>query len=430
VTRPLKRAILNVFEEGTIADESFARLSVFGLHDWVRCYQWLDSSGLALYFLDRLKTLGIVSVLPPSVLTHLEKNQAANRERMASIFADFALINEGFQAKHISYFNTKGFALVPVSCPNPALRIQINLDFVMSANDAELCHDALADLGYSLARYSQHVWEFATGRLKPAYPMNFYEFPPLRAVKVYAVSPTKPSHRAAYQQLVHKRVQSWNGCTFPVASNADAFINQSLHIFGRICSEWTRLSWLIEYKSCLNFWGEDDNFLQDVLQKAQNSPDRVLAIGIALALIKAILGAIIPSSLEEWTIRKLNASVRLWIQHYADEALMADYPGTKRYCLLKDILPEDRNVDGDERDGDERHSIQVSPFFSRVGNVPRKTRQRHPYMVLSDAYSKVRQVEFHLRENLRNLASAGHWRRLLSETRAQEMRREDDVRAY
>jgi hypothetical protein len=109
---------------------------------------------------------------------------------------------------------------------------------------------------------------------------------------------------------------------------------------------------------------------------------------------------------------------------------MADYPGTKRYCLLKDILPEDRNVDGDERDGDERHSIQVSPFFSRVGNVPRKTRQRHPYMVLSDAYSKVRQVEFHLRENLRNLASAGHWRRLLSETRAQEMRREDDVRAY
>jgi hypothetical protein len=302
--------------------------------------------------------------------------------------------------------------------------MQINLDFVMSANDAELCYDVLADLGYSLARHTEHVWEFETGYLKSAYPMNIYQVSPLRTVKVYAVSPTKTSHGVAYQQLLHKRIRTWNGCTFPVASNADAFINQSLHVFGRICSEWTRLSWLIEYKSCVDFWREDDTFLQDVLRKAQNSPDRVLAIGIALALIKVTLGAIIPSSLEEWTLRKLNASVRLWIQHYAEEALLADYPGTKRYCFLKALVPQDRNVDG------ERHNTQVSSFVSRVGNVPRKKRQRHPYMVLSKAYLKVLKLQFHLRENLRNVASAGQWRRLLAETRAQEKRCEDDVIAY
>jgi hypothetical protein len=343
---------------------------------------------------------------------------------MNDIFVDFTLINKRFTAKEISYFNAKGFALVPISCHNPALRIQINLDFVMSANDAQLCQDALADLGYSLARYSEHVWEFEKGRSRSAYHTNICDVPSERSVKVYAVSPTNTSHRVAYQQLSHQRLRSWNGCTFPVASDADAFINQSLHIFGRICSEWTRLSWLIEYKSCVDFWRQDDTFLQDVLQKAKNSPDRVLAIGVALALIKVILGATIPSSLEEWTIRKLNASVRLWIQHYAEEALMADYPGTKRYCFLKPLLPQDRNVDGDER-----RTIQVPSFFSRAGNVPRKKRWRYPYMVCSDAYLKILKVQFHLRENLRNAASAGHWKELLSETRAQEVRCEGDVRA-
>jgi hypothetical protein len=343
---------------------------------------------------------------------------------MDSLFADFELINDRFTAHKISYFNAKGFALVPVSCHNPVLRTQINLDFVMSANDAELCHDALADLGYSLARYSEHVWEFEKGYSRSAYPMNIYDVPPERAVKVYAVSPTNTSHRVAYQQLLHKRLQCWNGCTFPVASYADAFINQSLHIFGRIRSEWSRLSWLVEYKSCVDFWREDDTFIQDVLQKAENSPDRVLAIGMALALIKITLGATIPSSLEEGTIRRLNASVRLWIQQYAEEALMADYPGTKRYCLLKPLLPQDGHVNEDER-----RDMQVSSFFSRIGKVPRKKRRRYPHVMLSEAYLKILRVKFHLRENLRNAASAGHWKELLSVTRAQEVRCENDVRA-
>jgi hypothetical protein len=51
-------------------------------------------------------------------------------------------------------------------------------------------------------------------------------------------------------------------------------------------------------------------------------------------------------------------------------------------------------------------------------------------MGLSEAYLKVLRVKFHLRENLRNVAGAGRWRRLLSETRAQEIRCKDDVRGY
>jgi hypothetical protein len=289
----------------------------------------------------------------------------------------------------------------------------------MSADDADLCHDALADLGYSLARYSEHVWDFEAGYLKSAYPMNIYEVPPPRAIRIYAVSSTKASHRVAYQQLLNKRVRSWNGCTFPVASDADAFINQSLHIFGRICSEWIRLSWLIEFKLCLDFWREDDAFLQDVLQKAQSSPHRVLAMGVALALVKLTLGAIIPYLLEESTIHKLNTPVRLWIQQYADEALMADYPGTKRYRFLKPLLPQDGNVAGDER-----QNTQTPFVFSRGANVLRQKQQGHPYVTIS---AKMLRLHFHIREHLRNAASAGQWRRLLAETRAEEMRRNDDI---
>jgi hypothetical protein len=207
----------------------------------------------------------------------------------------------------------------------------MNLDFVMSGKDAALCYKALAELGYSLVTYSEHMLEFAEDALKAPHLPNIYETTAPHAVRVYVVSPKEGAHAAAYKQLLQRQSRTWNGVTFPVASDSDAFINQSLHIFGRISSEWTRLSWLLEYRAFVDFRWADAAFLKEVQKGAQNDPDRIIAIGIALSLITVILGATIPPSLEGWIIRKLDVSVNLWIQRYGEEALLADYPGTKLY---------------------------------------------------------------------------------------------------
>src|ERR1700733_13393946 len=282
MTKMLKRAVLDTFREKT-TDELCACLSVFGRVEWVRSYQSLDSSCLALYFLDRLKSLGIAHVLPPLVLEHLENNQAANKQRIANLFAGFAAINHSFQRANITYFNVKGFALVPVSCPDPVLRTQMNLDFVMSGDDAALCYKILAGLGYSLVAHSENTLEFSVDGLKTKHLPNIYETTAPRAVKVYLVSQTKVSQAAAYQQLMQRQSRTWNGVTFPVASDSDAFINQSLHIFGRISGEWTRLAWLLEYKAVVDFRRNDAAFVSEVQKSAENNPDRVIAIGIALS---------------------------------------------------------------------------------------------------------------------------------------------------
>src|SRR6478735_8653597 len=62
----LKETVLAAFWEP--APSIRARLSEFSARDWERATFWLAVSGLALYFLDRLTTLGLEDSLPPTVL--------------------------------------------------------------------------------------------------------------------------------------------------------------------------------------------------------------------------------------------------------------------------------------------------------------------------------------------------------------------------
>jgi hypothetical protein len=425
MTKMLKRAVLDTFREKT-TDELCECLSVFGHREWVRSYRWLDSSGLSLYLLDRLRSLGIAHVLPPLVLEHLENNQTANKQRIANLFSGFVAINHSFQRANIAYFNVKGFTLVPVSCPDPVLRTQMNIDFVMSGKDAALCYKALAELGYSLVTFSEHMLEFAEDASKAPHISNIYEIIAPRAVRVYVVSPREGLHAAPYQQLLQRQSRTWNGVTFPVASDSDAFINQSLHIFGRISSEWTRLSWLLEYKAFVDFRRDDDAFLREVQKGAQNSSDRIIAIGIALSLIKVILGATIPTSLEEWTIRKLDVSVHLWIQRYGEEALLADYPGTKLYLYLQDLLASSQGV----KSNDDINTPSRPPLFPSSHISKPKSLRRQCYRALAKANRKIFRMKFHFRENLRIALNNRHWRKLLSETQMEETCNENDFVIY
>ena len=62
--------------------EQYARLWQLSDHEWQQLLHWLDTSGLALYFLDRVLELQLNDLLPRSVMARLQQNLIDNTERL------------------------------------------------------------------------------------------------------------------------------------------------------------------------------------------------------------------------------------------------------------------------------------------------------------------------------------------------------------
>src|SRR5664279_6592583 len=101
--RKVVDAVIATFREP--AEGLTRQLSAIPQRDWRRSYYWLDASGLALYFADRVQTLGIEGALPLETLNRLKENGVDNRERVSAMFAEFVSLNRAFQAAGVDYAN-------------------------------------------------------------------------------------------------------------------------------------------------------------------------------------------------------------------------------------------------------------------------------------------------------------------------------------
>ena len=148
-SRQVVEAVIAVFRDS--AAEASHRLSTLKAGDWQRSYHWLDASGMALYFLDRVESLQLESTLPAATLERLRGNLADNRHRSSTMLVEFAALNQSFQRAGLVYANLKGFTLSPESCPRPELRCQLDLDFLIDGTQLDLCQRILGKTGYELS---------------------------------------------------------------------------------------------------------------------------------------------------------------------------------------------------------------------------------------------------------------------------------------
>jgi len=95
-SRNVVEAVVAAFRDP--AEASLRRLWSIRPHEWKQSYHWLDASGMALYFLDQLESLHLETVLPATTLSRLRGNLADNRERSSAMFAEWASLNQSFQA--------------------------------------------------------------------------------------------------------------------------------------------------------------------------------------------------------------------------------------------------------------------------------------------------------------------------------------------
>jgi hypothetical protein len=89
-TRPANRMLVEAIADSFRGTEHpRKRFAEFRPKDWAQTEFWLDASGLALYFLDHVQSIGIEDAIDPTVIKTLKRKVADNRDRRNDMFEEF-----------------------------------------------------------------------------------------------------------------------------------------------------------------------------------------------------------------------------------------------------------------------------------------------------------------------------------------------------
>ena len=330
----LKEAVFASFHEPAPAVR--ARLGEFEPQDWSRAKYWLDVSGLALYFLDRLIALDLESCLPNDFRMQLHQHLRENRNRADALFTEILTLTRALQQRDILCAVLKGATLPPESVPDISLRNQMDLDILVRSSDAESTSACLAGFGYALDAIFGSTLEFKAGPSGTSSLKTLYQIRSERSVEVHLIedlSATTDSDR-----LTRSTWKDIQGQSLPSLSPADVFVLQGQHLFKHMCGEHTRASWVLEYWRHICARRNDSAFWAEVALIADKEAGAKIAIGAATLLTSLMFGPFAPQELSRWSMDQLPPAICLWIQLYGRRLLLSDSPGSKLYLLLRKEL--------------------------------------------------------------------------------------------
>ena len=371
-----------------------SRLHNLSKKEWHKLLTWLDISGLALYFLDRIAELGACDILPSSVLARLQQNQTDNNVRTQGLAAESVAIQLEFRDACLSYAVLKGFSLCPASLPKPELRHQFDLDFLIAEEDAPEARRILERRGYRLYAISGTSWEFKINETPGISIKDMYKDLPGRSVELHveANAPNRPS------LLARTEKRELYGMSMPVLSSVDLFLGQGLHVYKHLASEFSRTAHLLEFRRHALTRRNDETFWQELRIAANGDPVTCLRLGVVALLITHVMDEFAPDAFAEFTVRSLPSSAKLWVEWYGRRAVFQDFPGSKLYLLLQREL-EFAGVPA-------KRSLRQALFPSRLppslirasGKETLTIRLRRYRMQLQFVFSR---LHFHIVEGLR-----------------------------
>jgi hypothetical protein len=311
--------------------EQYARLWHLSDHEWQQLLRWLDTSGLALYFLDRVLELQLNDLLPRSVMARLQQNLIDNTERLRGMVDESIEIQREFQSANLSYAILKGFSFWPHSVPKLHLRSQLDLDFLVAESSFAQARQTLERRGYRLHLASGRSWEFKTDFVPQSSMEDLYKNVPHRCVELHVETNTSDGS-SLLARTVKRR---FHGICMPTLSPADLLLGQALHLFKHLCSDFPRTAHLLEFRRHVLAHSEEDAFWRELESLTEDNPRARLALGVVTLLITHVMGDFAPASLTRWTVDRLPDSARLWIELYGSRSVFASFPGSKLYLLLQ-----------------------------------------------------------------------------------------------
>jgi Uncharacterised nucleotidyltransferase len=331
-TQQLREAILLLFCDPV--PRVCGRLRELGDGEWRSLLTWLDTSGLALYFLDRLTLLERCEILPSAVFERLQQNLLDSSERTDNMIAESTAIHRSFQGAGLSYAALKGFSLWPVSVPRPELRSQLDLDFLIAAGSAQEARRILEARGYRLKAISGRSWEFKSGIPGAASLKNLYKPTLHRTVELHLeVKDQEPD-----SLLARAGKLCFHGVCMPVLHPVDLFMGQGLHLYKHVCGEFWRTAHMIEFRRHVVARYVDKAFWQELRWLAEGNLRATVGLGVIVLLISRTMGDFAPEELTSWTADALPIRIRLWVERYGRQSVLASHPGSKLYLVLQQEL--------------------------------------------------------------------------------------------
>jgi hypothetical protein len=264
-----------------------------------------------------------------------------------------------------------------------------------------LCQATLERFGYAVTGKHGNVVEFKAGSEQIPSIRELYKCRSQRSVEVHFVPPSRAALTRHDGVLSRQQNRVWNGVTFPTLSDVDMFLAQANHLFRHLRSEWTRISWLLEFRTFVNVRTGDTKFWQDVRNQAATNADGALAVGVAVLLATEVLGDFGPPELLAWSVEAVPRSMRLWLDRYGKTVLRSDFPGTKLYLLLDGELSNGRNV------------RKLFPLH-RPPRITYPEGRRSVQACLSQIWFALFRLRFHVVEGSRYVIAAQQWKRMMS----------------
>jgi hypothetical protein len=195
----------------------------------------------------------------------------------------------------------------------------------------------------------------------------------------------------------------------PVLSPIDLFLGQGLHAYKHICDEFSRTSHLLEFRRHVLSRRNDKEFWTELEWASKDNPQASIGLGVVTLVITHVMGDFAPDALTRWTVERLSAPVRLWVQMYGRRAVLGSYPGSKLYLLLQSELDK-TGISGKRPVRQSLLPSRLPPMVIRAfPNERLSIRLRRYSMQLQLIFGRMR---FHIVEGLRFSLESRRWRRI------------------
>jgi hypothetical protein len=307
------------------------QLIKFSERDWDRTLGWLDDTGLALYFLQKLKDTGVAGVVPALVLSGLEKRFTANQKRVAHMARQLDLLNARFRDRGVRFVVVKGLSLVPQFCPDANLRHQSDFDYLVDDESLPIAQRLLEEAGYNpKSSGSRKEFIFLVPALGEAQLANEqYEAQAPYTVELHLDIWDSDAYKVPLPRplflLDNASTHQWGGFAFPVLPDEDAFLLQVLHACHHLFDYWIRISSLWEVGYFLTRRASDASLWGRIEQRGGESTALREFVVVITELVAKLFAAPIPPTVRAWG-QNIRPAARVWIENYARDWVFGEMP--------------------------------------------------------------------------------------------------------
>jgi len=325
------------------------RLSRFSIAQWRRSLGWFHASGLALYFWQRMKSNGILAVVPQDVRAVLEDCLAMNRKRLEVMVKEFRFVNHVFRESGIQYAVLKGFALVPDYCPDPALRNQYDFDFFIPVETLEFADRCLQDAGFVRKERSRccHPVVYLAANRQTHPPANLGDiYSPLTPyslevhTRLWEAEAEKISFELPASPLARAGERDWNGIKFHSLSPEDALIFQVLHAFRHMVNNKCRLSIFLEIARFVQTHSSDDIFWLRLTALLRGRRRLSEATAGVFSLAFSLFGPEMPAEAVALLRASMCPAMALWVSRYGLRLALNNFSSSKGSLHLHKLFVE------------------------------------------------------------------------------------------